>query len=259
MSLNLNEYEEGSSLLHKLDARIKIVCSFAAIFGVVFLSHWQMPLLVLFTCFALAVFSHSPIKTYLARLLYPTYIIVFVTIIQPFAYGSTVIAKVPWLSLPIYQEGVVFGILVFTRALSAVAILNLLILVTPMEKVLDSLRWFKIPASITDTMMLMFRYISLLSEESARIRKAQESRLGYSKRVSVIKQLGNFGTLAGMLLLRSFDRALKVGDAMISRGYTGTSNLFSYSTVKVPKKDSLIGALSVIAVIGLLLIDLLII
>jgi cobalt/nickel transport system permease protein len=140
-----------------------------------------------------------------------------------------------------------------------VAILNLLILVTPMEKVLDSLRWFKIPTAITDTMMLMFRYISLLSEESARIRKAQESRLGYSKSVSIIKKLNNFGTLAGMLLARSFDRALKVGDAMVSRGYTGAPNLFAYSTTKLSRKDSLIGVLAILAVIGLLLIDLFII
>jgi cobalt/nickel transport system permease protein len=259
MSFNLNEYTEGTSPLHKLDARIKIICSFAAIVGVVVLSHWQMPLLVLFTCLALAIYSRAPMITYLKRLLYPTYILIFVAVIQPFTFGSTPIATVPWLSLPIYQEGVSFGILVFTRALSAVAVLNLLILVTPMEKVLDSLRWFRIPTTITDTMMLMFRYISLLSEESARIRKAQESRLGYSKSVSIIKKLSNFGTLAGMLLARSFDRALKVGDAMVSRGYTGASNLFTYSTTKLSRKDSLIGVLAILAIIGLLLIDLFII
>ncbi len=255
MSFNLNEYTEGTSPLHKLDARIKIICSFAAIFSVVVLGHWQMPLFVLFTCLALVIFSRASLKTYVKRLLFPTYLVIFVSIIQPFTYGSTVVATVPWLSFPIYQEGMSFGILVFTRALSAVAVLNLLILVTPMEKVLDSLRWFKVPTSITDTMMLMFRYISLLSEESARIKKAQESRLGYSKRVGVMKRIGNFGTLAGMLLARSFDRALKVGDAMISRGYTGVSNLFTYSATKIPRKDSLIGSLIILTVIGLLLID----
>ena len=259
MAFNFNEYMEGTSPLHKLDARIKIIGAFATIIGVVILSHWQMPLLVLFTCLALVVYSHAPMKFYLKRLLYPTYIIIFVAIIQPFTYGSTAIVTVPWLSLPIYQEGITFGILVFTRALSAVAALNLLILVTPMEKVLDSLRWFKIPAVITDTMMLMFRYISLVSEESARIRKAQESRLGYSKGISIFKKLGNFGTMAGMLLTRSFDRALKVGDAMISRGYTGASNLFSYSTTKLPRKDSIVGGLTILAITGLVLADMFII
>ena len=53
---------------------------------------------------------------------------------------------------------------------------------------MDSLRWFKVPSVITDTMMLMFRYISLISEESTRIRKAQESRLGYSHKVGITQK-----------------------------------------------------------------------
>jgi energy-coupling factor transporter transmembrane protein EcfT len=124
-----------------------------------------------------------------------------------------------------------------------------------MEEIMDSLRWFKVPTVITDTMMLMFRYISLISDESTRIRKAQESRLGYSRKVSVWQKLINFGTLAGMLMARSFDRAIQVGDAMVSRCYTGAYNLFSYSTKKIPKKDMLIGLLTILAMTGLVVID----
>lgn len=256
MTLNFNEYSGVTSALHKIDARIKLVSAFAAIFGVVILNHWQMALLVLGICLALVIGSRAPLKVYMKRLLYPVYIITFVAVIQPFTFGSNVIAVVPGLSFPIFQEGISFGILVFVRCLTAVAILNLLILVTPMETILDSLKWFRIPSVIIDTMALMFRYISIISEESARIRKAQQSRGGYSKTVSYLKKLGNYGTLAGMLLIRSFDRAIKVGDAMISRGYTGTSILFTYSTKKLPLKDSLLGLLTILAIISLILTDL---
>jgi cobalt/nickel transport system permease protein len=255
MTIGFGEYTEGSSLIHRLDTRIKLVGAFATIISVVLLGHWQMPLVVLFVCFVLVVYSRASSKIFLKRLLYPTLVIVLLAVVQPFTYGSIVAATVPWLSWNIYQEGISFGVLVFTRALSAVAVLNLLILVTPMERVLDSLRWFKIPAAITDTMMLMFRYISVLSEESTRIRKAQESRLGYSKDVSVVKKLGNFGTMAGMLLTKSFDRALTVGDAMVSRGYTGASDLFAGSTTKLSPKDSLIGLLIILAVVSLVIVD----
>jgi cobalt/nickel transport system permease protein len=256
MQLNFNEHSEGISPLHKIDTRIKLVSAFAAIFGVVILIHWQTALLVLGVCLALIIYSRASLKVYLKRLLYPSYIITLVAVIQPFTFGSNVIAVVPGLSLPIYQEGISFGILVFARCLAAVAVLNLLVLVTPMETILDSLRWFRIPSVIIDTMMLMFRYISIISEESARIRKAQQSRCGYSKSVSYLKKLGNYGTLAGMLLIRSFDRAIKVGDAMISRGYTGTYSLFTYSTKKLSLKDSLVGLLTILAIISLVLTDL---
>ena len=51
------------------------------------------------------------------------------------------------------------------------------------------------------------------------------------------ENLENYGTVGGMLLVKSFDRALKVGNAMVSRGYTGTISLFRYSTKPLHKKD----------------------
>ena len=259
MTFSLYEPIKGNSPLQRSDARIKVICAFTVIFGVVFLLHWQIPLIVFGICIGLVFYSRSNWKTYFKRLIYPFFFIMSIAIIYPFTYISTVVGVLPVLNLPIYEAGINFGLLLFTRCLAAVAVLNLLILVTPMERILDSLRWFKVPSVIVDTMMLMFRYISLISDESARIRKAQESRLGYAKKVGIRKKIGNFGILAGMLMTRSFDRAIQVGDAMISRGYTGASSLFTYSVQKLPRKDTLIGLLVVIAMLSLVITDLFII
>jgi cobalt/nickel transport system permease protein len=259
MTFDLYTNIDGNSPLHRLDARIKVIVTIAAILGVVIMLHWAMPLIVLAFCLGLLVYSRAPWKIYLKRLLYPSYIIIFVAIVQPFmVVSNNVVMRLPILGWPLYDAGIKFGLLIFTRCLSAVAVVNLLILVTPMEEILDSLRWFRVPSVITDTMLLMFRYISLISDESTRIRKAQESRLGYSKKVGISTKISNFGTMAGMLMARSFDRAIQVGDAMVSRCYTGTSNLFAYSTKKVRRKDSLIGVLAVLGIVGLYFIDMLV-
>jgi cobalt/nickel transport system permease protein len=250
-NVGINVIQSGT-----LDARIRLVIAVAAIFAVVFMVHWQTTLIILSASVALVIYSRASMRTYLKRLLYPSYIIILVAVVQPFTYGSTIAAVVPGISLPVFQEGVAFGILVFARALAAISVLNLLVLVTPMETIMDSLRWFRVPDVILDTMMLMYRYISIVSEESGRMRKAQESRLGYSKTVSIRRKLANFGTLAGMLLTRSFDRAVKVGDAMIARGYVGTSSLFTYSAPELRRRDALTGLLALAAVIVLVLLDL---
>jgi cobalt/nickel transport system permease protein len=265
MTFSFYDHVDGNSPLHRIDARIKVICAFTVIFGVVFLMHWEIPLIVFGICVALVFYSHSKPQIYFKRLLYPIYIIIFVALTQPFTNviiggkPSIIVAVLPVLNWPIYQAGINFALLIFARCLAAIAVLNLLILLTPMERILDSLRWFKIPSVIVDTMMLMFRYISLISDESARIRKAQESRLGYSKKVGVRKKIGNFGILAGMLMARSFDRAIQVGDAMISRGYTGASSLFTYTVEKVPRKDILIGVFVILATLSLVITDLFII
>lgn len=252
---NINVFENVPSR-NGLDARIKLVIAVAAIFGVVFMVHWQTTLVVLAASIALVFYSRVSVKKYLKRLLYPSYIIVLVAVVQPFTYGSTVSAIVPGLGLPVFQEGITFGILVFSRALAAISVLNLLVFVTPMETLMDSLRWFRVPDVILDTMMLMYRYIAIVSEESNRMRKAQESRLGYSKSVSIPRKLANFGTLAGMLLTRSFDQAVKVGNAMIARGYTGASSLFTYTTGKLRHRDILAGLIAILTMVVLVVVDL---
>ena len=248
---NAEALKTGSAL-HRLDARIKFICAIVAVFGAVALTHSEYAVIPIIVCLVLVVYARASLKGYLKRLMYPFYVAIVVAVVQLFI-GTHIFATIPYLGWNIYNEGIVFAILIFARVLAAASILNLLITVTPMETLLDSLAWFRIPSVILDTTMLMYRYISVVSEEKARIYKAQEARCGYTKSVSVFRKLSNYGTVGGMLLVKSFDRALKVGDAMVSRGYTGTSSLFSYSTKKMKKKDIIIGILVISAVIALLL------
>jgi cobalt/nickel transport system permease protein len=253
--LTYGDASKTGSALHRLDARIKFICAIAAVFGAVALTRSEYAVIPIIVCIVLVIYARASLKSYFKRLLYPISIAIVVAIVQLFT-GTHIVATIPYLGWNIYQEGITFAILIFARVLSAASILNLLITVTPMETLLDSLSWFRIPSVILDTTMLMYRYISVVSEEKARIYKAQESRCGYTKSVSIFRKLGNYGTVGGMLLVKSFDRALKVGDAMVSRGYTGTSSLFSYSTKKMAKKDIAIGVIVVSAVVALLLADL---
>jgi cobalt ABC transporter, permease protein CbiQ len=253
--LNLEEYTEGNSALHRLDTRIKLICAITAIFCIVFLNHWYLPLLFFSICFGLVIYSRASLKVYLHRLLIPITLIAFIGILMPFTYGSTIIARVPLLTIPIYSEGIYFGVLVFTRAISAVSVLNVLILVTPITDVMDSLAWFHVPSVIIDTMVLMFRYIGILSEESTRMYRAQASRGGHAHSVSYMSKIANYGTIAGSLLVRAFDRSIKVGNAMVSRAYTGQYNLFTYENKKIPRLDAVVGIVVVAASISVVLID----
>ena len=254
--LNLEEYTEGTSALHKLDARVKLICAITAIFCIVALSHWYVPLLFFAVCFGLVIYSRAKIKVYIDRLLIPLALIAFIGIIMPFTYGTTIIARVPLLTIPIYSQGIYFGILVFTRAISAVSVLNLLILVTPISSVMDSLAWFRVPGVLIDTMLIMFRYIGILADETERMYRAQVSRCGHSKSIGYFSKLTNIGNIAGSLLVRAFDRSIKVGNAMVSRGYTAKYSLFNKEIKKLPKLDAFIGVLVIAASVGIVLVDL---
>ncbi len=62
--------------------------------------------------------------------------------------------------------------------------------------------------------------------------------------------------LAGMLLTRSFDRAIKVGNTMIARGYTGDSSLFTYSSERLKLRDALAGLIAILVITLLVVLDL---
>ena len=68
--VNLEEYTEGHSALHKLDARIKLIAAIVTIFCIVFLTHWYLPLLFFGSLFWIGhLYSRASLKVYLKRLL----------------------------------------------------------------------------------------------------------------------------------------------------------------------------------------------
>jgi len=252
--IDFYEGHDRNTLIYKLDPRIKLTCAVAAILTVLFMAHWQTATLVFVSCLFLITYYKGPVKRFLKQLISPLYIIIMVAAIQPFTYGSTLAFQTPILALPIYIEGLWFALLIFTRCLAAVAILNLLVMTTPIMKVMEVLSWFRVPAVLLDVALLMFRYIFIISDEAERIHKAQKSRCGYSQSVGYFGKLRNYGTLFGMLLIRSYERAVRVGNAMIARGYKGET-LFSFEEETIPVRHLICGIILLLIIVSLILAD----
>ncbi|MCS7095779.1 MAG: cobalt ECF transporter T component CbiQ [Candidatus Bathyarchaeota archaeon] len=254
-SLDFDGLQASNSPLRRADARLKIVCTIAVILSILALTHWQTALAVFAACVFIALCCKVPLRPYFKSLLYPFYIITVISIIQPFTYGYTAIARTPVFSLPIFVEGVEFGMLIFSRCLAAVCVLVLLVQTTPIIEVMGALERFHVPSVLLDTALLMFRYIHVISEEAEAIHRAQQSRCGYSKSVGYLGKLRNYGTLFGMLLVRSYERAVAVGNAMLSRGYCGEMRLFTFESKPLPFREVLYGIILFSALALLLMVD----
>lgn len=252
--LDFYESQGETASLYMLDPRVKLICAAAAILAVLFTVHWQTSALFFSSCFFLVLYYKLPVTHFIKRLIYPLYIIIIVAVIQPFTYGSTVAFQLPFLALPVYEEGLGFALLIFIRCLAAVSILTLLVMTTPLMNIMEALAWFHVPAVLLDLALLMFRYVFVISEEAERLYRAQSSRCGYSRKISFSRKLGNYGTLFGTLLIRSYERAVKVGNAMISRGYKG-ENLFAFKDKAVPNKHILYGVILLLGIVLLILAD----
>ena len=75
------------------------------------------------------------------------------------------------------------------------------------------------PLVLVATLQFMERYRHVLLEEIDRMATARRART-FGRRGAL--SWGLLGGLIGMLFLRTFERAERVHDAMIARGWTGT-------------------------------------
>lgn len=114
------------------------------------------------------------------------------------------------------------GLLMGMRISTSVLALLLLISTTPFFDMLRSLRWFRVPPLICNMLLFTYRFIFVLLDEFDRMMMARRSR-GFSGGRSLMDRSA-FATISntiGMVFVRSNQRAGRIYDALLGRGYSG--------------------------------------
>jgi cobalt/nickel transport system permease protein len=104
------------------------------------------------------------------------------------------------------------------KALLSLTLLNVLTLTTEVPALLHALKTLKMPPLLVAVLAAMVRYLSVLIEEFAAMRRAALSRnlmnSNHWQRMVV-------GNMIGALFIRTYERGERVHQAMLSRGYEG--------------------------------------
>jgi cobalt/nickel transport system permease protein len=242
--------ELGSSVFTTIDARVLLPAAFIAIVALAAARRWYVPGTVFVVVFLITMYTTTSRKSYLKLLMFPFTVALFIFVVQAYTYGPTVVLTVIW---PIYAQGIASGWLVCNRVLASVSILLLLVESKSQIELVEALAWFKIPIEIRNLMSLMFRYVSVVSEEFTTMFNAQKARLGYSGKLSWLKKLKNLAIIGGMLLVRSYDRSYRVVMSMMARGYTHNADIVR-KFERFTRKDYLFAAFSLAVIAGIVLV-----
>lgn len=78
-----------------------------------------------------------------------------------------------------------------------------------------------VPGVFTTQLLFLHRYLFVLTDEALRMSTAHRLRAAAGRRLT----LPTYASLAGLLLLRAFDRAARVHQSMRARGFDGTLRL----------------------------------
>ena len=204
-----------------IDARIKVAFTIVALTINLLASNVYTPITIAIFCISALLVIRIPPKLLLFRLAMPLVMAAVVLLTQIFFYGNTPLFTFNVLGWHLvgYREGLVQGVLIMSRVLAGVSLILFLSMSTPANKLFLAAKWFRVPRIFIELVLLVYRYIFVLIEEAAAIREAQKVRLGYH---TWHRSMRSLNTLGGSLLLRAYDRAERIFEAMLARGYAGT-------------------------------------
>jgi energy-coupling factor transport system permease protein len=233
----------GSTLLHRLDLRIKLLGVVSLTSSAVIAKDVSDLFVIAAMVFLTVAASGMPLRELLRSilLLLPFYLITILlhSILTP---GHPLV-ELPF-SLDITSVGIKRG-LFFSVKIALIASLT-----GPLMRTTHPSSWLHMFGSTSPansrfdrvifplivTMGIALRFLPLIIEESQRIRQAQESR-GMDFKGGIVKRAKSLKPLLIPLLSSSFDRVDKITTAMQSRGFSLTGNRSIYRSHSLKGHD----------------------
>lgn len=241
--ITIGQYFPGSSILHRLDPRTKVVLLFFYLV-LIFVCRSAISYAILSALtFALMVLSKVPLRMMLRSLKPLWWIILFTFVIHVFSTPGEELAKV-WI-FSVTWEGIVQGFYVSLRLVLLVLLSSLLTFTTSplkltdaMEALLAPFKRIGVPAHELAMMMtIALRFVPTLIQETDRIMKAQQSRGANFTDGSIAKRLRAFVPVLVPLFLSAFRRADDLAMAMEARCYRGGEGRTQMKALKITSID----------------------
>lgn len=140
-----------------------------------------------------------------------------------FTQAGIIIVKIGQIYITTSESQIWIAINLFFKALGAVSCMQMLILTTPMHRIIISLNKFKIPKLIVDIMYFMYRFIFIFFSTYTQMKHSAKSRNGYKDFFTSCK---TFGNIMSNLFVSSLQKLELYNRSMDSRCYTGRLNFY---------------------------------
>ena len=224
----LDDLSRNDTFVHRLHPLVKLLTTVAYLVVVISFGKYEVGSMLPFVFYPILIFAFAelPVLPVLKRLWIVAPFIIGIGILNPlfdhttFSLGTIIISR-GWLN---FLSIIIKCVLTVTAGF-------LLVATTGMDKLAAALRMLKVPKIFVLQLLLTYRYIGVLIEEAAGMMRA------YSLRAPGQKGLHPrvWGSFLGQLLLRTFDRAQRVYQAMSLRGFSGEYH--TGGSVKIGYKD----------------------
>jgi len=249
MSAIQEAFSEGTSLIHRLDPRGKIII--AAGFAILVAVAKTFPAALAGLALALAwlTMARLPMQKVLAKLLVVNGFVLFLWIILPWTYPGEAVWRLG--PLVATRQGIAVSALITLKSNAIIIGLIALIATVPVITLGQAMHAMRLPDKLCHLLLFTYRYLYVFEVEFQRLVQAMKIR-GFQPRTN-LHTYRSYAYLAAMLLVRSFDRADRVFQAMLCRGFCGV--FYSLQTFAWQRRDGIFVAVSLLVLTALLYLE----
>ena len=253
MKLVLDRYAYLDSPFHRWQQGYKLVGLLSLIFAFAFIQNISLlPVIIVITSICFIV-SEIPFSFLIKRLRYPGWFIFALVVLLPFVSGTTPIFTLGYLTIK--AEGCWQAILISVRFFCILTMSLILFGTAPFLNSIKAMQSLGLPRVMVDMTLLSYRYLEELGEMLLTMQRAMKLR-GFQPHSFDRRNLKIFAQLTGSILVRSYDRSLRIYQAMILRGY-GSKAIYKKRinfTFKQENKYSLLATVLAMTIAAFLVI-----
>lgn len=247
--ITLGQYYPEQSVIHRLDARTKILGTLLYIIEIFLVNSFAGFGLVILALGVLIGISKVPVRFIFKGLKAVVFIILLTFLLNLFMFDGTVLWH--WKFLTITYEGLYRSCFMALRLILLIIGTSMLTLTTkPMEltdgleKLLKPFNRFGLPShEIALMMSIALRFIPTLLEETDKIMKAQQARGADFESGNLIQRVKNMIPILIPLFVGSFRIAQDLALAMEARCYHGGVGCTRMKEIVFSRRDGVAGVL----------------
>lgn len=199
------------------DLRLRLVAAFLLVVALSQVRSLPLAAVALAVTAAATLLLVRPERRLWHRLLHVEAFVLLLFVMLPFTMpGETVLTLGP---LAASREGIVRAALLACKTSASVLVLLAFLGAVDPQRMGGALRGLRVPERLVRLFVLTVRYVGVFRDEARRLGESMRAR-GFRAR-SNRHTWRSYGNLIGMLLVRALERAQRVEEAMLCRGYDG--------------------------------------
>ena len=259
--ITLGQYFPADSVLHRLDARIKII-SLIAYIALIFCTFNYISLaFTALTVLIIVSLSKVPIKMYLKSLKVIIIIVIITSILNLFYGTGEPIFQ--WWIIKVTWAGIHNAIFVCVRIVCLILLSSVLTFTTSptdltdaLERLMKPLTFFHVKVhEIAMMMTIALRFVPTLLEETDKIMAAQKARGADMESGNLIKRVKALVPVLIPLFVSAFRRAYELAVAMECRCYQGGDGRTRMKQLHIQNRDVICVVFTAVIIAGVVLLN----